>query len=154
MTQQECPNMQQVTIVLKARVSDETGAALRAHPITEWPAMRRLLADCEPAIRVIAVAPAKTSAGDSIVDVSGGERSSGDVGPCHCPNCGDKHGPVAACILGVIATVVRDRGEVSAEALATACEQTSTDRFWETWGGPAADELEGVAKRLGGSHDG
>jgi hypothetical protein len=58
-----------------------------------------------------------------------------------CPNCGEKHGPGDECLLAVIARVVADRGEVSAEALATACSQTDAGLFWERWGGPAA-ELE------------
>jgi hypothetical protein len=155
MTQQERPNdMQQVTVVLEALVSDETGADLRAHPMAEWPAVRSLLADCEPTIRVVAVAPATTAAGDSTVAVSRGTQSSPDPHPWNCPNCGKTHGPLEACLLGLLAAVVRDRGEVSAEALATACEQTSTDEFWEMWGDPAADELEGLAKKLTGSRGG
>jgi hypothetical protein len=146
--------MQRVTIVLEAFVSDETGADLRAHRMAEWPAVRGLLGDCEPAIRVVVVTAVTTAADDSTVGVSGGTQSSPEPHPWNCSHCGEEHGPVEACLLGLIAAVVRDRGEISAEALAIACEQTSTKWLSERWGGPAADELEGLAKMHSGSRGG
>jgi hypothetical protein len=79
-TNQEYPNdMQPLTIVLHTCISNETAADLRADPVTEWPAVRGLLADCEPAIHVVAVAPAFTkSAGSKNVGAADSEQSGAD----------------------------------------------------------------------------
>ena len=58
-----------------------------------------------------------------------------------CPNCDHEHGAKSSCLLGVVAGVVRDRGEgidYTAEDLAL----VDVDEFWEAVGGPAADWLE------------
>ncbi len=57
-----------------------------------------------------------------------------------CANCLREHGPLEACLIGVIAGVLVDRGEleVSPEQLA----RVHVDELWDRYGGPAVDWLE------------
>lgn len=45
-------------------------------------------------------------------------------------------------MLGVVAGVVRDRGEYTEEQLLELLPQIDVSWFWDRWGGPAADWLE------------
>jgi hypothetical protein len=70
-----------------------------------------------------------------------------EASPCaRCANCLREHGPLEACFIGVIAGVIVDRGklEVSPEQLA----RVHVDEFWDRYGGPAADWLEGHLRWL------
>ena len=64
-----------------------------------------------------------------------------EASPCaRCQNCLREHGPVKACLVGVIADVLVDRGsrDVSPEQLA----RVHVDELWDRFGGPAVDWLE------------
>lgn len=64
-----------------------------------------------------------------------------EASPCaRCPNCLRAHGPLEACLIGVIAGVLGDREvrEVSPELLA----RVDVDELWDRFGGPAVDWLE------------
>ncbi len=73
--------------------------------------------------------------------VSWSEVGRVEASPCaRCQNCLREHGPIDACVIGVIASIILDRGtrEVSPELLA----QVHADEFWDRYGGPAVDWLE------------
>lgn len=58
-----------------------------------------------------------------------------------CQNCGREHGPIDACLAGVLAQVLIDRDTrfyVTPELLA----RVDVDEMWERFGGPAVDWLE------------
>lgn len=57
-----------------------------------------------------------------------------------CPNCLREHGPLEACLIGVIAGVLVDRGtrEITPEQLS----RVHVDELWDRFGGPAVDWLE------------
>lgn len=57
-----------------------------------------------------------------------------------CPNCGREHGPLDACVLGVLAGVERDRNGAGFTTGELALVDAS--RFWDEIGGPAVDWLE------------
>jgi hypothetical protein len=62
-----------------------------------------------------------------------------------CPNCSGDHTPLQsadACLLGALANVVRDRGDLTEEQILSALPNIDADSFWGSWGGPAADWLE------------
>ncbi|MBS1861881.1 MAG: hypothetical protein JSS68_09230 [Actinobacteria bacterium] len=64
-----------------------------------------------------------------------------EASPCaRCPNCLREHGPLQACLIGVIAGVLVDREVrvVTPEELA----RVNVDEFWDRFGGPAVDWLE------------
>lgn len=64
-----------------------------------------------------------------------------EASPCaRCPNCLREHGPLEACLIGVIAGVLVDREvrEVTPEQLA----RVHVDELWDRFGGPAVDWLE------------
>jgi hypothetical protein len=67
--------------------------------------------------------------------------------PARCPNCLREHGPLQACLVGVIAGVIEERGTLvfGAEQLA----QVEVDELWDLFGGPAVDWLEDQLRRLG-----
>jgi len=61
--------------------------------------------------------------------------------PCaRCPNCLREHGPLEACLMGVIAGVLveRETRKVTPELLA----RVHVDEMWDRYGGPAVDWLE------------
>ena len=64
-----------------------------------------------------------------------------EASPCaRCPNCLREHGPLEACLIGVIAGVLVDREvrEVTPEQLA----RVHVDELWDRFGGPAVDWLQ------------
>lgn len=64
-----------------------------------------------------------------------------EASPCaRCPNCLREHGPIQACLIGVLAGVIVDREprEVTSEQLA----RVDVDELWDRFGGPAVDWLE------------
>ena len=70
-----------------------------------------------------------------------------EASPCaRCPNCLREHGPLQACLIGVIAGVLVERevAEIAAEQLA----QLDVDELWDRFGGPAVDWLEDYLDRM------
>lgn len=64
-----------------------------------------------------------------------------EASPCaRCPNCLREHGPLEACLIGVIAGVLVDREDraVTPEQIA----RVDVDELWDLFGGPAVDWLE------------
>ncbi|MBS1895452.1 MAG: hypothetical protein JST59_29485 [Actinobacteria bacterium] len=64
-----------------------------------------------------------------------------EASPCaRCPNCLREHGPLEACLVGVIAGVLVDREDraVTPEQIA----RVDVDQLWDRFGGPAVDWLE------------
>jgi hypothetical protein len=64
-----------------------------------------------------------------------------EASPCaRCPNCLREHGPLEACLIGVIAGVLVDREDrvVTPEQIA----RVDVDELWDRFGGPAVDWLE------------
>lgn len=57
-----------------------------------------------------------------------------------CPNCGREHGPLDACMLGVLAGIERDRNGAGFTPAELGLVDAS--RFWDEVGGPAVDWLE------------
>lgn len=75
---------------------------------------------------------------------SAGERPGGNDEPV-CGNCLHSHGPLNACALGVLAGVLQERstGRVLGPADVA---NIDADAFWERFGGPAVDWIEGQIK--------
>jgi hypothetical protein len=64
-----------------------------------------------------------------------------EASPCaRCQNCLREHGPLEACLIGVIAGVLieRETREVTPEQLV----RVHVDELWDRYGGPAVDWLE------------
>lgn len=75
------------------------------------------------------------------VRVSWSEVGWVEASPCaRCQNCLREHGPLQSCFIGVLASVLVDRGEleVTPEQLA----RVHVDEAWDRFGGPAVDWLE------------
>lgn len=64
-----------------------------------------------------------------------------------CPNCGQWHGPIDACFLGMLAQCVQDRTgvDITIEHLRE-LEVGIEDEMWNAFGGPATDWLEDALK--------
>jgi hypothetical protein len=71
------------------------------------------------------------------------------TGEC-CPNCGQAHGPISACALGVLLGVVDDRGELDIDSITPEIlAGIDADEFWGRFGAPAVEWLEEQLLALG-----
>ena len=67
-----------------------------------------------------------------------------------CPNCRQTHRGVSACALGVVLSVIEDRGELALDTITPEIlAAIDIDELWERFGGPAADWLEERLLALG-----
>lgn len=65
----------------------------------------------------------------------------------NCPNCIERHAPEDVCILGTLLSIVGDRiGPLSQEQLDNVARNWDNDHFWDEYGGPATDYVEGLTR--------
>lgn len=69
-----------------------------------------------------------------------------------CENCLRVHGPIQACLIGVLAGCVADRGFVDPPT-ARELADIPVDPLWDRFGGPAVDYLEAQIRELRASSE-